>query len=363
MLFRTSTNRSFLLAWLFLASLLTATSLSGQTSPEVGATLKDFRIEDQNGESRSLSDLVADGPLALVVFRSAGWCAASKEQLTQLQQNAERFRDGNLQIAGLSYDSQDVLQNFAAREKIGFPLLADSKSKLIRKLGLVNTTYPKGTLRHGLARATIVLIDSDRKVIELLRGEAKKLVTAEKLLDVWNAHRETLPQRPSKISEVRVAGNRFVNSDDHPILFQGIAIADPHKIEKDGHWNKAHFRVVKQWGANLVRIPVHPANFRARGAEAYLELLQQAVTWCEELEMHVIIDWHSIGNLKVGKFESDDKNTSMKETLAFWDLISKRYADNPTVAFYEVFNEPARTYQGLGDCTWLLQRSAGRPWR
>ena len=151
-------------------------------------------------------------------------------------------------------------------------------------------------------------------------------------------------------------GNKFVDSDGNPVVFRGLAIADPHKVVNDGHWNRTHFQTIKSWGANLVRIPVHPANFRKRGAENYLKLLDQAVEWCGELEMRVIIDWHSIGNLKTKKFETTSYRTSLKETLNFWQVVSKRFANNPTVAFYEVFNEPAKNYGDYGGCSWQQWR-------
>ncbi|RYG32873.1 MAG: glycoside hydrolase family 5 protein, partial [Chitinophagaceae bacterium] len=71
-----------------------------------------------------------------------------------------------------------------------------------------------------------------------------------------------------------------------------------------------------------------------------------------DLGMYVIIDWHSIGNLKTEKFQNDSYNTTKTETLEFWNIISKRYKENTTVAFFELFNEPT-TYGGkLGEITW-----------
>lgn len=48
----------------------TAQQASG---PEVGSTIDEFSLQDQQGTSHNLSDLLADGPVALVVFRSADW--------------------------------------------------------------------------------------------------------------------------------------------------------------------------------------------------------------------------------------------------------------------------------------------------
>ena len=96
---------------------------------------------------------------------------------------------------------------------------------------------------------------------------------------------------------IKVNGNKFVNPEGKTLLFRGLSISDPDKIERQGHWNKSHFEKVKETGAMIVRIPVHPVAWRERTPEKYLELLDQAVEWCTDLGMYVIIDWHTIGNL------------------------------------------------------------------
>ncbi|MCJ7754133.1 MAG: hypothetical protein MUP13_06190, partial [Thermoanaerobaculales bacterium] len=59
-------------------------------------------------------------------------------------------------------------------------------------------------------------------------------------------------------SFIRVEGNRFVDQDGTTRIFHGVNISDPDKLEKDGYWNRAHFQVIKDWGADIVRVPVHP---------------------------------------------------------------------------------------------------------
>lgn len=151
---------------------------------------------------------------------------------------------------------------------------------------------------------------------------------------------------------IKVHGNRFVNSKGDTILFRGMAISDPDKIERQGHWNKAHFEKVKEMGALIVRIPVHPIAWRERTPEKYLELLDQAVEWCTDLGMYVLIDWHTIGNLEMELFQNPMYNTSKQETYQFWRTIAQHFTGNNTVAFYEIFNEPT-TYRGtLGSISW-----------
>ena len=156
----------------------------------------------------------------------------------------------------------------------------------------------------------------------------------------------------SKLSRIIVDGNKFVTEDRTPIIFRGLNVSDPDKLEKEGKWNERHFKEIKHWGANLVRFPVHPKAWRDRGKESYLELLDKGIAMAEAQGLYVIIDWHSIGNLKDEKFQRDIYETTLKETVEFWELMAKRYRGNNTVAFFELFNEPTVMNGQLGDCTW-----------
>ena len=153
-----------------------------------------------------------------------------------------------------------------------------------------------------------------------------------------------------QLPRVSVKGNQFV-ANGVPIIFHGMSSSDPEKLLRDQHWNKEYFEVMKSWGANLVRFPVHPSAWRKLGKTRYLSLLDEGIKYASEVGMYVIIDWHSIGNLKTEKYQSDNYNTTVRETMEFWNVISKRYKDSTTVAFFELFNEP--TVGGrFGECSW-----------
>ncbi|MDR0348279.1 MAG: glycoside hydrolase family 5 protein [Tannerella sp.] len=151
---------------------------------------------------------------------------------------------------------------------------------------------------------------------------------------------------------IKVAGNHFETPDGKTILFRGIAISDPDKVERQGHWNKAHFERVKDLGANIVRVPVHPVAWRERTPEKYLELLDQCVDWCTDLKMYVMLDWHSIGNMETEMYQDPMYVTTKQETFDFWRKIAARFAGNNTVAFYELFNEPTHYRGQLGNISW-----------
>jgi aryl-phospho-beta-D-glucosidase BglC (GH1 family) len=172
--------------------------------------------------------------------------------------------------------------------------------------------------------------------------------TPKQYHDWWNDQNVGAPLNSpdtKKLPLIHVRGNSFVDDRGDTILFRGLSISDPDKIEHQGHWSKDHFVKVKELGTMLVRIPVHPIAWRERTPAKYLALLDQAVQWCTELGMYVIIDWHSIGNLKMELFQDPMYNTTKTETYEFWRTIARHFKGNNTAAFYEIFNEPT-LYRG-----------------
>ncbi len=151
---------------------------------------------------------------------------------------------------------------------------------------------------------------------------------------------------------ISVSGNRLVNESGETVVFHGVNIRDPHNLVENGHWTKAHFQEAQHWGANIIRLPVHPRSWRDRGEEGYLQLLDQAVEWANELGLYLILEWHSIGNLKEEKYQHKMYITTVEETHAFWNTVSARYTDEPAVAMYELFNEPTVSGDRFGDCSW-----------
>jgi endoglucanase len=152
---------------------------------------------------------------------------------------------------------------------------------------------------------------------------------------------------------IRVDGNHFVGQDGATVVFRGFSFSDPDKLERDGQWNRALFEEARnRWNANIVRLPVHPSAWRRRGEQAYLALLDDGLCWAEEASLYVIIDWHTIGNLRTELFQNPIYNTTKTETLRFWKSIAARYGSRPVVAFYELFNEPTRFNGTLGRISW-----------
>jgi len=154
------------------------------------------------------------------------------------------------------------------------------------------------------------------------------------------------------MSFIHVKGNSFVNDNGDTVVFHGVNISDPDKLVKNGIWGKRHFEIIKEWGADLVRVPIHPIAWHERGQDEYLKLLDKLVVWASDLHLYLNLEWHSIGNLKLELFQHEMHKTTKAETFQFWRIIANRYQGIPAVAFYELFNEPT-TYNGqLGEISW-----------
>ncbi len=112
----------------------------------------------------------------------------------QLQSELEAIKDSGVQVVGISYDSVEVLSEFADKRKITFPLLSDPESRTIIAYSLRNketagrgkqdgVPYP-GTLlvdREGIIRAKL-FVDGfrERHSVEELKQAAEKLKNIEK---------------------------------------------------------------------------------------------------------------------------------------------------------------------------------------
>ena len=82
------------------------------------------------------------------------WMRAEPVETT-IQRLAKYGYDG----IEISYDSVEVLKTFADRQHIGFELLSDPDSKVIRAYGILNETVAKGTPQFGVPYPGTYVLD------------------------------------------------------------------------------------------------------------------------------------------------------------------------------------------------------------
>lgn len=102
--------------------------------------------------------------------------------MVQLQRDIKQITSERIQLVAVSYDSADVLKEFATEQKITFPLLSDKDSKLIDKYKVRNKEMRKGSRQDGIPYPVTFVINEDGKIHEKLTKSVRVRHTTEELL-------------------------------------------------------------------------------------------------------------------------------------------------------------------------------------
>ncbi|MPY86899.1 MAG: redoxin domain-containing protein [Luteitalea sp.] len=89
----------------------------------------------------------------------------------ELQSRVEELRREGLGLAAISYDSREVLADFAERRNITFPLLSDPGSKTIKAYELLNTTIEPSDDNYGIPFPGTLVLDASGQVTERIFEE------------------------------------------------------------------------------------------------------------------------------------------------------------------------------------------------
>jgi peroxiredoxin len=128
--------------------------------PRIGAKVPEIGTpSDQTGTQRSLSSIMGDKGLVLFFFRSADWCPYCQAQMMDLNTANAAIERRGYKMAGISYDSPEILSTFIERRKIAYTLLSDPKSEIIDRYELRDPQYRPGSRAYGVPRPIILVID------------------------------------------------------------------------------------------------------------------------------------------------------------------------------------------------------------
>jgi peroxiredoxin len=175
-----------------------------------GQKAPDFTATDQLGKTQTLETLRGSKGTVLLFYRSADWCPYCKGQLIQLQAAEERFEKQGIKLAGISYDSVEILKFFSDRRKIEFPLLSDPDSKIIRMYHVLNSEAVGPNA--GMARPGYFYIDTEGNIREkFFEAKYRERLTGNNVLS------RLFPELGEEVSDtleaphlqVRMGGNRI----------------------------------------------------------------------------------------------------------------------------------------------------------
>lgn len=143
----------------------------------VGDQAYDFTLPDQTGTPRTLTTLLDAGPVVLFFFPAAMSKGCTKETC--------HFRDLSAELdaysahpVGISMDDVARQLDFAQKNRITFPLLADVDGEVARRYGV------KRHLDFLRVKRTTFVIDTHQRIAAIINSEVSMNAHADRALEV-----------------------------------------------------------------------------------------------------------------------------------------------------------------------------------
>lgn len=149
---------------------------------KTGDTVADFELPDQNGAARTLSALLADGPVVLFFYPAAMTPGCTKEAC-HFRDLAAEFATVGASRVGISADAVEKQAKFADQENFDYPLLSDTDGTVATQFGV-----KRGLLGKLMpVKRTTFVIDTDRTVLDVIASEFSMDSHADKALETLRA--------------------------------------------------------------------------------------------------------------------------------------------------------------------------------
>jgi peroxiredoxin Q/BCP len=147
-----------------------------------GDQVAEFELPDQTGTLRSLTSLLADGPIVLFFYPAAMTPGCTKEAC-HFRDLASEFASVGANRVGISTDAVDKQAKFAEMQKFDYPLLSDADGEVATQFGV-----KRGLLGKLMpVKRTTFVIDTDRIVLDVIASELSMDSHADKALEVLRA--------------------------------------------------------------------------------------------------------------------------------------------------------------------------------
>lgn len=148
------------------------------TTLKIGDKAPDFSGIDQNGSTVQLKDF--KGKKVVLFFYPKASTPGCTAEACDLQNNMERFVAQNYQVIGVSADSQKRQLNFAIKNNLQYPLIADEDKVIINAYGVWGPKKFMGREFDGIHRTTFII--NEDGFIEDIIAKVKTKEHAQQIL-------------------------------------------------------------------------------------------------------------------------------------------------------------------------------------
>ena len=149
---------------------------------EVGSKAPNFKLSDQNGEIRKLSDF--KGQKVVLYFYPKDMTSGCSKQACSFGELYPHFREKNAVVIGVSKDSVASHKKFEEKFNLPFILLSDPDLEAIKAYDIWKEKSNYGKKYMGIVRSTY-LINEKGKIIKAL-GNVKAADNPSDMLKLVN---------------------------------------------------------------------------------------------------------------------------------------------------------------------------------
>ena len=108
---------------------------------QVNQKAPDFKLYNQNAELVSLSDYA--GKNLIIYFFPKAFTPGWVKQACGFRDEYKQYRDNNIEILGISYDTKERQKEFSQKYNLSFQLLSDVDAKVSKLYGVDTYFFPK----------------------------------------------------------------------------------------------------------------------------------------------------------------------------------------------------------------------------
>ncbi len=139
----------------------------------------DFEFQDIQGKTSKLSELIGEKKI-IVYFYPKDFTPGCTIEAEEFSRDYDQFRTDNIEIIGISPDTEESHVKFREKMKIPYMLASDIHNNISKNFGVFGLKKFMGKEYYGVNRSTF-LIDTSGKIVKIYdkvkpKGHSKEVL-------------------------------------------------------------------------------------------------------------------------------------------------------------------------------------------
>lgn len=153
---------------------------------KIGDKIPEILGTDQNNKTLKASDF--KGKNLIIYFYPKDNTPGCTAEACSFRDNLDELNNNNYQVIGVSADTVESHRKFIDKQKLTFPLIADTEKQLINRFGVWGEKKFMGKTYMGILRTTF-MIDKDGIITDIITPkEIKTKIHGEQIINKLNKH-------------------------------------------------------------------------------------------------------------------------------------------------------------------------------